>query len=73
MSYDPLGRRTSKTTHDANGHLLSELASHGDGLRLAQEHKHAQTSLYIYGDEGHEPLARVDGTGAQQKVALLPQ
>ncbi|WP_232965731.1 RHS repeat-associated core domain-containing protein [Pseudomonas palleroniana] len=68
MSYDPLGRRTAKTTHDANGHLLSETRFIWDGLRLLQEHKHAQSSLYIYGDESHEPLARVDGTGAQQKV-----
>ena len=68
MTYDPLGRRTYKTTHDANGQLLSETRFTWDGLRLVQEHKHAQTSLYIYGDEGHEPLARVDGTGAQQKV-----
>ena len=68
MTYDPLGRRTAKATHDGNGYLLSETRFTWDGLRLLQEHKHAQTSLYIYKDEGHEPLARVDGSGAQQKV-----
>ncbi|PNB05724.1 hypothetical protein C1X98_30640, partial [Pseudomonas sp. FW306-2-11BA] len=26
------------------------------------------TSLYLYEDEGYEPLARVDGTGPLQKV-----
>lgn len=33
-----------------------------------QEHKHSQTSLYIYQDYGYEPLARVDGTGPLQKI-----
>ena len=39
-----------------------------DGLRLLQEHKHSQTSLYAYEDEGYEPLARVDGIGPLQKI-----
>ena len=33
-----------------------------------QEHRHQQTSLYLYEDEGYEPLARVDGTGPLQKI-----
>ncbi|WP_237141784.1 RHS repeat-associated core domain-containing protein [Pseudomonas fluorescens] len=68
MTYDPIGRRTAKATYDGNGYLLSETRFTWDGLRLLQEHKHAQTSLYIYGDDSHEPLARVDGSGIQQKV-----
>ncbi|WP_256256707.1 RHS repeat-associated core domain-containing protein, partial [Pseudomonas agarici] len=39
-----------------------------DGLRLLQEHKNTQTSLYLYVDEGYEPLARVDGLGDVQKI-----
>ncbi|SDZ51886.1 RHS repeat domain-containing protein, partial [Pseudomonas salomonii] len=39
-----------------------------DGLRLLQEHKHSQTSLYVYEDEGYQPLARVDGAGPLQKT-----
>ena len=39
-----------------------------DGLRLLQEHKHSQTSLYVYDDDGYEPLARVDGLGPLQKI-----
>ncbi|WLI29421.1 DUF6531 domain-containing protein [Pseudomonas rhodesiae] len=68
MTYDPIGRRTAKATYDGNGYLLSETRFTWDGLRLLQEHRHAQTSLYIYGDDSHEPLARVDGSGTQQKV-----
>lgn len=37
-------------------------------MRLLQEYKHSQTSLYIYEDESYKPLARVDGSGPQQKV-----
>ena len=68
MTYDPLGRRVTKATYDGNGYLLSETRFTWDGLRLLQEHKFSQTSLYIYGNQGHEPIARIDGTGAQQKV-----
>ncbi|AZF18681.1 Rhs-family protein [Pseudomonas sp. R3-18-08] len=38
-------------------------------MRLLQEHKHNQTSFYIYQDEGYEPLARVDGSGHCRKFA----
>jgi RHS repeat-associated protein len=68
MTYDPLGRRIEKTGHDTNGYPLGETRFTWDGLRLLQEHRHQQTSLYLYEDEGYEPLARVDGTGPLQKI-----
>ena len=68
MTYDPLGRRIAKTEHAADGHPLGVTRFTWDGLRLLQEHKHSQTSLYIYQDYGYEPLARVDGTGPLQKI-----
>ncbi|TFY89543.1 type IV secretion protein Rhs [Pseudomonas kairouanensis] len=68
MAYDPLGRRIEKTEHGSDGYPLGETRFVWDGLRLLQEHRHSQTSLYIYQDEGYEPLARVDGTGPLQKI-----
>jgi len=68
MSYDPLGRRVGKSEHDANGLLIGETRFTWDGLRLLQEHRHGLTSLYVYADDGHEPLARVDGIGNFQKI-----
>ncbi|WP_281912974.1 RHS repeat-associated core domain-containing protein, partial [Pseudomonas lactis] len=68
MAYDPLGRRNEKTEHDSNGYPLGETRFIWDGLRLLQEQKYRQTSLYIYEDEGYEPLARVDGIGPLQKI-----
>ncbi|AZF18673.1 Rhs-family protein [Pseudomonas sp. R3-18-08] len=35
---------------------------------MLQEHKHSQTSPYIYQDEGYEPLTRVNGSGPLQKI-----
>ena len=68
MAYDPLGRRIEKTEHGSDGYPLGETRFMWDGLRLLQEHKHSQTSLYVYADEGYEPLARVDGAGPLQKI-----
>ncbi|WKC44497.1 RHS repeat-associated core domain-containing protein [Pseudomonas veronii] len=68
MTYDPLGRRIEKTEHGRDGYPLGETRFMWDGLRLLQEHKHSQTSLYVYEDEGYEPLARVDGIGPLQKI-----
>ncbi|MGU9857889.1 RHS repeat-associated core domain-containing protein [Pseudomonas sp. LF245] len=68
MAYDPLGRRIGKTEHGSDGYPLGETRFVWDGLRLLQEHRHSQTSLYVYQDEGYEPLARVDGTGPLQKI-----
>ncbi len=68
MTYDPLGRRIEKTEHDPNGYPLGETRFTWDGLRLLQENRHQQTSLYLYEDEGYEPLARIDGTGPLQKI-----
>ena len=68
MAYDPLGRRVGKTEHGGDGYPLGQTQFMWDGLRLLQEHKHSQTSLYVYEDEGYQPLARVDGAGALQKI-----
>jgi RHS repeat-associated protein len=68
MTYDPLGRRIGKTEHGNNGYLLGDTRFMWSGLRLLQEHKHNQASLYIYEDEGYQPLARVDGSGPLQKI-----
>ena len=68
MTYDPLGRRIAKTEHDSRGHALGETRFTWDGLRLLQEHRHSQTSLYLYEDDGYTPLARVDGVGEHQSV-----
>ncbi|MDP9783043.1 RHS repeat-associated core domain-containing protein [Pseudomonas fluorescens] len=68
MAYDPLGRRIEKTEHDSHGYPLGETRFTWDGLRLLQEHRHQQTSLYLYEDHGYEPLARVDGSGPLQKI-----
>jgi hypothetical protein len=67
MTYDPLGRRIAKTEHDSKGYPLGKTRLTRDGLRLLQEHRHQQTSLYE--DEGYEPLARVDDIGPLQKSA----
>ncbi|TFF07260.1 type IV secretion protein Rhs [Pseudomonas sp. JMN1] len=68
MTYDPLGRRIGKTEHGSDGYPLGESRFTWDGLRLLQEHKHSQTSVYVYDDEGYEPIARVDGMGPLQKI-----
>ena len=68
MTYDPLGRRIAKTEHDSNGYPLGETRFDWEGLRLLQEHRHSQTSLYLYEEDGYVPLARVDGTGEHQSV-----
>ncbi|WP_159961082.1 RHS repeat-associated core domain-containing protein [Pseudomonas sp. R76] len=68
MAYDPLGRRVEKTEHGSDGYPLGETRFMWDGLRLLQEHKHSQTSLYVYEDEGYQPLARIDGAGPLQKI-----
>jgi len=69
MTYDPLGRRIAKSEHDANGFPLGETRFDWDGLRLLQEHRHGQSSLYLYTSEGsYDPLARVDGTGPEARI-----
>lgn len=68
MHYDPLGRRIGKTEHDATGQLLGETRFTWDGLRLLQEQRNQQTSLYLYADDPYEPLARVDELGPRQKI-----
>ncbi|MBV4453455.1 MULTISPECIES: RHS repeat-associated core domain-containing protein [Pseudomonas] len=68
MTYDPLGRRIAKTTYDSKGRQQSQTRFTWDAMQLLQEHQDQRTSLYIYTDEGYEPLARVDGIGDQQKI-----
>ncbi|WP_413793244.1 MULTISPECIES: RHS repeat-associated core domain-containing protein [unclassified Pseudomonas] len=68
MAYDPLGRRIAKTEHDNNGYPLGETRFTWDGMRLLQESRYNQTSLYLYTDNTYDPLARIDGYGAHQKV-----
>ncbi|MEE4881958.1 RHS repeat-associated core domain-containing protein, partial [Pseudomonas alliivorans] len=68
MTYDPLGRRIAKSEHDDQNFPLGETRFTWDGMRLLQEHRHSQTSLYVYADDGYDPLARVDGSGALQKI-----
>ncbi|WP_268799276.1 RHS repeat-associated core domain-containing protein [Pseudomonas huanghezhanensis] len=68
MTYDPLGRRISKTEHDRSGTELGKTSFAWDGLRLLQEHRYGHSSLYLYIDNSHEPLARVDGTGEHQTI-----
>jgi len=68
MTYDPLGRRIGKRAHDQYGQLISETRFTWNGLRLLHEQRNSLTSLYVYADGSHEPLARIDGSGALQKI-----
>ena len=68
MSYDPIGRRIAKTEYDSHGQVLGQTRFTWDGLRLLQEQRHSQCSLYIYVEDGYELLARVDGRDEQQVV-----
>ncbi|WNW12477.1 RHS repeat-associated core domain-containing protein [Pseudomonas sp. DTU_2021_1001937_2_SI_NGA_ILE_001] len=68
MHYDPLGRRIAKTELHASGLVLGETRFIWDGMRLLQEQRNHLTSLYLYNQGSFEPLARVDGLGAQQRV-----
>lgn len=68
MTYDPLGRRIGKTLYHPDGHVFCETRFIWDGLRLLQEEQNGFSSLYLYVDDSHEPLARVDGRGEHQKV-----
>jgi RHS repeat-associated protein len=67
-TYDALGRRTRKTLHHPDGHLLNDTRFTWDGLRLLQEEQNTLPTLYLYADDRHEPLARVDGRGEHQKI-----
>ncbi|WP_347881648.1 RHS repeat-associated core domain-containing protein [Pseudomonas sp. GD03867] len=68
MEYDPLGRRTAKEHYDSRDLLLSKTEFLWEGLRLLEERRNGRRSLFLYGDAGHEPLARVDGSGVHQQV-----
>ncbi|MFJ7144576.1 RHS repeat-associated core domain-containing protein [Pseudomonas protegens] len=68
MRYDPFGRRIAKSLCDSQGQPLDETRFTWDGMQLLQEHNRHQDSLYLYAPDSDEPLARVDGLGARQKV-----
>ena len=68
MTYDPLGRRITKTEQNSNGNTLGTTRFVWDGLQLIQEHRNNQTSLYLYEDGSYEALARVDGLGPLQRI-----
>lgn len=68
MHYDPLGRRIAKRTHDDSGLLLDETRFCWDGLKLLMESHYQHKTLYLYVGDSYEPLARVDGSDADQKV-----
>jgi RHS repeat-associated protein len=68
MTYDPLGRRIEKNAYNRREYLVSTTVFTWDGLRLLHEHCHHKQSLYLYVDDSHEPLARIDGIGDFQTV-----
>ena len=68
MRNDPLDRRVEKSEYDGHSHLLGQTRFAWDGLRLLQEQRHGQVSLYAYESESYKPLARVDGQGPVQHV-----
>ncbi|MBV4506465.1 RHS domain-containing protein [Pseudomonas sp. BW13M1] len=68
MRYDPLGRRTEKRVSTTDGHVLCSTRFSWDGLRLLTEQRNGLHTLYLYGDDEHDPLARVDGQGASQQL-----
>lgn len=68
MVYDALDRRIKKTEQDRNGYTLSQVSFIWDGLRLLSETQNERSSLYVYLNQGHEPLARVDGLGVHKKT-----
>ncbi|WP_285423646.1 RHS repeat-associated core domain-containing protein [Pseudomonas sp. efr-133-TYG-103a] len=68
MSYDPLGRRIGKSEYNGRGQRLSETRFMWDRLRLLHEQRNSLSSLYVYADGSHEPLARIDGSGALQTI-----
>ena len=68
MSYDPLGRRIGKSEYNGRGQRLSETRFMWDRLRLLHEQRNSLSTLYVYADGSHEPLARIDGSGALQTI-----
>jgi RHS repeat-associated protein len=47
--------------------LLGETRFTWDGIRLLQEQRNSQTSVYLYA-EGYDPIARVDGCSELEKI-----
>ncbi len=68
MRYDPMGRRTEKIESTLDGQVVGRTRFSWSGLRLLGEQHNGRQALYLYEDDGHEPLARVDGQGAHQQV-----
>lgn len=63
FTYDPLGRRISKETHQKDyPKPRRRVHFHWQGLRLLQEVESGLASLYVYDTpDSYEPLARIDG------------
>ncbi len=68
MRYDPMGRRTEKIESTLDGQVVCRTRFSWSGLRLLGEQRDGLSTLYLYEDDGHEPLARVDGQGAHQQL-----
>ncbi|MFI8557620.1 RHS repeat-associated core domain-containing protein [Pseudomonas putida] len=68
MRYDPMGRRTEKIESTLDGQVVCRTRFSWSGLRLLGEQRNGLSTLYLYEDDGHEPLARVDGQGAHQQL-----
>ncbi|WP_296266629.1 RHS repeat-associated core domain-containing protein [Pseudomonas sp. UBA6562] len=68
LRYDPMGRRIAKTETTLDGLVLGHTDFVWDGLRLIAERRNGHFTLYLYVDDGHAPLARIDGSGAHQRL-----
>ncbi|MDF0729358.1 DUF6531 domain-containing protein [Pseudomonas entomophila] len=68
MRYDPMGRRIEKIESTLDGQVLSCTRFTWEGLRLLGEQRHGLQTLYLYADDGHEPLARLDGHGGHAQL-----
>ncbi|WP_049870428.1 RHS repeat-associated core domain-containing protein [Pseudomonas cremoricolorata] len=68
MHYDPMGRRIGKRETTLGGVPLGQTEFTWDGLRLSGERRDGRQTLYLYLDDGHEPLARIDGEGDYQHL-----
>ena len=63
FEYDPMGRRTAKTSLTTGNPAAQAKRTQfqWDGMRLLQEEAGYNSSLYIYEDsEGYEPLAKIE-------------
>lgn len=68
MAYDPLGRRVSKIELDPQGRVLGDTRFLWEGMRLLQETRFQLKSVFLYTHGSYDPIARVDGSGGNQRV-----